>query len=128
VLEIVTLIVATMGMLTAILANVLDRVREIGMLRAIGMLRRQVRRLVVLESTFVGIVGGVAGVLVGAAIGYVILRRIVTLQIGWYLPYYVPFAAILEFLAITLPISALAGFFPAREAARMSVRDALDYE
>lgn len=128
VLEIVTLIVATMGMLTAILANVLDRVREIGMLRAIGMLRRQVRRLVVLESTLVGVVGGVAGVIVGVAIGYVMLRRIVTMQIGWYLPYYVPLAAMLEFLAITLPISALAGFLPAREAARLSVRDALDYE
>jgi putative ABC transport system permease protein len=128
VLELVTLLVAMLGMLTALLANVLDRVREIGMLRAIGMLRKQVRQLIVLESTFVGVVGAVTGIAVGTAIGYVILRRIITAQIGWYLPYQLPASGMVQFLLITLPISALAGFLPAREAARLSVRDALDYE
>jgi putative ABC transport system permease protein len=128
VLEVVTLLVAMLGMLSAIWANVLDRVREIGVLRALGMLRKQVRRLVVLESMFVGVVGGVAGIAVGAAIGYVMLRRIITVQIGWYLPYQLPVSSMLLFLLIALPISALAGFFPAREAARLSVRNALDYE
>jgi putative ABC transport system permease protein len=128
VLELVTLLVAMLGMLSAIWANVLDRVREVGVLRALGMLRKQVRRLIVLESTFVGIVGGVAGIAVGAAIGYVMLRRILPVQAGWYLPYQLPVASMCTFLLIALPISALAGFFPARAAARLSVRDALDYE
>jgi ABC-type lipoprotein release transport system permease subunit len=56
------------------------------------------------------------------------LRRIATVQMGWYLPYELPVAAIVEFVLITLPISALAGLYPAREAARLQVRDALDYE
>jgi putative ABC transport system permease protein len=128
VLELVTLLVAALGMLTSVLANVLDRVREIGVLRAIGMLRAQVRKLIVIESTFVGVIGAIAGTFVGVALGYLLLRRIATVQIGWYLPYRLPIAAILEFAAITLPVSALAGLYPAREAARLQIRDALDYE
>jgi putative ABC transport system permease protein len=128
VLEFVTLLVASLGMVTSVLANVLDRVREIGVLRAIGMLRGQVRKLVVIESTFVGVIGALAGTFVGVALGYLLLRRIATVQIGWYLPYQLPIGAILEFAAITLPVSALAGLYPAREAAQLQIRDALDYE
>jgi putative ABC transport system permease protein len=128
VLELVTLLVAALGMLTSVLANVLDRVREIGVLRAIGMLRKQVRKLVVIESTFIGVAGAIAGTFVGVALGYLLLRRIATVQMGWYLPYHLPVRAIAEFAAITLPVSALAGLFPAREAARLQIRDALDYE
>lgn len=128
VLELVTLLVAALGMVTAVLANVLDRFREIGVLRALGMLRTQVRRLVVIESTFVGAIGAFAGIVIGVALGYVLLRRIATVQMGWYLPWELPVVAIGELVAIALPISALAGLYPAREAARLQVRDALDYE
>ena len=73
-LQLVTLLVAALSIVNAVLANVLDRVREIGVLRAIGMLRARAR-LIVLESTLIGIVGGIAGITVGTAIGYVMLRR-----------------------------------------------------
>lgn len=128
VLELVTLLVGSLGMVTALLANVLDRVREIGVLRAVGMLRAQVRKLVMLESAFVGAVGAFAGIVVGMVLGYILLRRIATVQIGWYLPYELPLAAIVEFVIVTIPISALAGLYPARAAAELPVRDALDYE
>lgn len=127
-LELVTLLVAALGMITAVLANVLDRVREIGVLRAIGMLRGQVGRLIVVESTLVGGIGAFVGILVGTVLGYVLLRRIATVQMGWFLPYRLPISAMVELVLITLPLSALAGLYPAREAARLQVRDALDYE
>ena len=128
VLELVTLTVAALGMLTAVLANVLDRVREIGVLRALGMLRAQVRKMVVIEATLTGLIGTLAGALVGVAVGYVLLRHITMVQIGWYLPYRVPFGSIIELALVTVPISALAGFYPARHAAQLRVTDALDYE
>lgn len=128
VLELVTLVVAVLGMVTAVLANVLDRVREVGVLRALGMLRRQVRKMVVVEATLIGGVGALGGVLVGLGIGYILLRYIAGVQMGWHLPYEFPLKPILTMIAICLPASALAGFYPARQAARMPVSDALEYE
>jgi putative ABC transport system permease protein len=92
------------------------------------MLRAQVRRMVVLESTLVGAVGALGGVLVGLAIGYILLRHVTGVQMGWHLPYLFPLESILTMLAITLPIAALAGFYPARQAARLAVSKALEYE
>ncbi len=128
VLEIVTLIVAAMGMVTSVLANVLDRVREIGVLRALGMLRAQVRKMVVVEATLIGGIGTVGGTLTGLALAYILLRHVATVQMGWYLPYQLPVAALVTVVAVNLPISALAGFYPALHAARLVVSDALDYE
>jgi putative ABC transport system permease protein len=128
VLEIITLLVAALGMVTAVLANVLDRVREIGVLRALGMLRPQVQKMVMVEAMLIGGIGAMGGTLVGLGIGYILLRRIVTVQMGWYLPYELPITAIATVAAVTLPLSGLAGFYPARQAARLVVRDALDYE
>jgi putative ABC transport system permease protein len=128
VLEVVTLIVAALGMVTAVLANVIDRVREIGVLRAVGMLRSQVRKMVVVESALTGMIGTLAGVGVGVVLGYILLRHITMVQIGWYLPYRVPIASIIELSLVTIPISALAGLYPAQHAASLVVSDALDYE
>jgi putative ABC transport system permease protein len=128
VLEVVTLLVALLGMVSALLANVLDRVRELGVLRALGMLRAQVQRLVIIESTFVGLIGTLAGVAMGIALGYILLRHIATVQIGWYLPYRLPASAIAQLCLVTIPLAALAGFYPARKAAQLVVSDALDYE
>jgi putative ABC transport system permease protein len=115
-------------MVSALLANVLDRVRELGVLRALGMLRAQVQRLVIIESTFVGLIGTLAGVAMGIALGYILLRHIATVQIGWYLPYRLPASAIAQLCLVTIPLAALAGFYPARKAAQLVVSDALDYE
>jgi putative ABC transport system permease protein len=124
----VTLVVAMLGLVTAVLANVLDRVRELGVLRALGMLRVQVRRMVMLESTLVGAVGAVGGIVVGLGVGYILLRHVTGVQMGWHLPYLFPLESIVSMLLVTLPIAAFAGFYPARQAARLTVSKALEYE
>ena len=128
VLQLVTLIVAALSIVNAVLANVLDRVREIGVLRAIGMLRRRLRRLIVLEATMVGAIGTVAGGLIGMCVGYVLLEHVMSVQTGWHLPYRVPYQALVELVVITLPVSALAGLYPAKAASELVVSDALEYE
>jgi putative ABC transport system permease protein len=127
-LEIVALLVAVLGIVNAQLANVLDRVREIGVLRALGMLRRQTSRMVVIEAALVGGIGTLAGVLVGLALGYILLSHINLVQTGWYFPYRVSLRAIVEVSVLTLPAAALAGFYPARHAAKLVITDALEYE
>jgi putative ABC transport system permease protein len=128
VLEFVLLVVAALGILNSLLANVLDRIREIGVLRALGMLRGQVARMIVMEAMLIGLVGIVAGALTGIGMGYVILTHVMSVQTGWYFTYQVPIRRIAEIAAVALPIAAFAGWYPARQAAGLVVRDALDYE
>ena len=107
-LELVTLLVAALVIITSVLANVLDRIREIGVLRALGMGRRQVRKLFLTEATLLGAVGTLAGVGIGLIFGYILVRHVLGVQLGWYLPYRVPIRTITELGLVTLPISALA--------------------
>jgi putative ABC transport system permease protein len=127
-LELVALVVAVLGIINTQLANVLDRVREIGVLRAIGMLRKQARRMVVIEAALVGLVGTLAGILLGTVFGAVLLDHINLVQTGWYFPYRLSWGAIAEVSCITIPASALAGLYPARAAAALVVTEALEYE
>jgi putative ABC transport system permease protein len=127
-LEIITLLVAALGLMTTVLANVMDRVREIGMLRALGMHRHQVSTMIVAETVVVGAIGTVAGVVLGSALGYIALTRITSVLVGWHLPYQFPFAVIGQLTLVTLAISVVAGMIPARRAASLVVREALDRE
>jgi putative ABC transport system permease protein len=127
-LELVALIVAVLGIINAQLANVLDRIREIGVLRALGMLRRQVSRMIVIEAVLVGVIGTLAGIGLGSAIGHVLLSHINLVQTGWYFPYRLSIRAIVEVSCLTVPAAALAGLYPARAASRLEVADALEYE
>ena len=127
-LELATLIVAAFGIVNTMLAGVLDRVRELGVLRAIGMLRGQVRKTILYEATLVSLVGTFAGLAVGLAIGHIMLDHIMLAQLGWLFPFEIPWRSIAELCLTLVPISALAGWYPARHAAALLVRDALTHE
>lgn len=128
VFEVVTIIVALLGLITALLANVLDRNRELGVLRAVGMMRRQLRKMVMIESMFVALIGVLAGIVFGLVFGYVNLRSITGVQLGWYLTFSLPTRSIIEVVLITLPLSAVAGYLPARSASKLIVTEALAQE
>lgn len=127
-LELTALIVAVLGIINAQFANVLDRTREIAVLRALGMLRKQLTRMVVIEATLVGSIGTLAGILLGLMLGHLLLAHINLVQTGWYFPYRVSLRAILEVSVLTIPAAALAGLYPATSAARMSVTEGLESE
>jgi putative ABC transport system permease protein len=127
-LELVALIVAVLGIVNAQLANVLDRLRELAVLRALGMLRRQLTKMIVIEAALVGGVGTLAGILLGFMFGHLLLAHINLVQTGWYFPYRVSLRAILEVLVLTLPAAALAGLYPALAAARLPVTEGLESE
>lgn len=127
-LELVAIVIAVLAVVNTLLANVLDRIREIALLRAIGMLRRQIRTMIVVEGFLVGIAGVFAGVLLGLALGHVLLRYINLVQTGWYLPYRPSWLGVAETALLVIVGSSMSGWYPAKQAAALSIAEGLEYE
>lgn len=126
--ELITFLVAIMGVIGTMLAAVIDRLREIGVLRAIGALRGQVVQLLVIEASFLGFSAALCGLLAAIPQGYIFLKVIGVAASGWNLPYAFPLESALRVTVIIVVVSALSGLLPGLRAARLAVRDALSYE
>lgn len=106
--------------------NVLERTREIGMLRAVGATRKQVRRLILAESLLLTATGTAFGLLAGLWLGYVLVGAI---NVGGFpVPYSFPLAGILLTIAVGLLFGVIGALIPARHAARLEIVAALAYE
>jgi putative ABC transport system permease protein len=106
--------------------NVLERTREIGMMRAVGATRRQVRRMIVAESLLLSAMGAAFGILAGIWMGYLLIDAMSFT--GLPLAYFFPYAGILIAIAAGLLLGVLAALLPARHAARLDIVAALAYE
>jgi putative ABC transport system permease protein len=124
-LAVIAVIVAALGIVNTLSMNVLERVREIGVLRAAGMTRRQVWRSVVVEAGVTGLVGAVCGIAAGIGVGALMvvfaggpLSDATTL----------PWPAIGVALVLGVVLAVLAAAYPARLASRVSIVRAVGYE
>jgi len=122
------LIIAGFGIIVTLLATILERTREIGILRSIGMKRGQVSRVVIIESTIIGIVGGLLGSAAGILMGWIEFAGFMHLDFGASVTYHIRYASLAWGLFLAAALSALAGFYPARRAARTNIVEALTYE
>jgi putative ABC transport system permease protein len=117
-----SVIVSLFGIVNTLVLTVFERTREIGMLRAIGMTRRQVRRMIRHESVITALIGGVLGILLGIVLGGLLVARVDFIQFS------LPVVSLIIFGAMTIVVGILAAIFPARRAARLNVLEALQYE
>ena len=127
VLGVVGVVIGTMGLLNTMTMNILERTRELGILRAIGSLRRQVLRMVLAEALIIGMVSAIYGIL----FGYILSRVLVTvanLISGYDLQYAFSASPYLLSLLIALGVSQLATLAPARRAARVNIIQSLKHE
>ncbi|OGW39654.1 MAG: hypothetical protein A2010_01545 [Nitrospirae bacterium GWD2_57_9] len=122
------MLIACLGIIVTLLASVLERTREIGILRSIGMLRRQVSQVVVVESMLLGVIGGVLGVCAGMFIGWMSLEGFLKSDYGASMEYHIDLWSILWALGLSTVLAALAGVYPARRAAKTNIVEALSYE
>jgi putative ABC transport system permease protein len=120
------IIPSMLGLINTLAINVLERTREIGVLRAIGATRSQIRRMVVAESLLLGVAGAALGLLAGLALGYALTGVI---SAGFYkVTFSFPWGGIILAVAVALIMSLLASALPARQAARVKIVQALQYE
>ncbi|MEZ4671996.1 MAG: FtsX-like permease family protein [Anaerolineae bacterium] len=120
------LIPAALGLLNTLTINILERTREIGVVRAVGGSRGQVRRMVTAEALLLGVFGAAMGVLAGVAMSYGFIMAFGT--IGWKMPYTFPAIGVIAAIVVGVLLALFASILPARSAARLDIIRALQYE
>jgi ABC-type antimicrobial peptide transport system permease subunit len=119
-----SVIISLFGVVNTLVLSVFERTRELGMLRAVGMTRRQVRRMIRHESIVTALIGAALGIAVGFFLA--ILTTQALSDEGIVLA--VPWTTLLLFVVLTIVAGILAAVLPARRAARLNVLEALQYE
>ena len=115
-----------LALVNTLAISVLTRTREIGMLRAVGATRRQVRRMVVAESLLLSVIGTFFGAIAGLWLGYALV--VAMGAIGWQVPYAFPWSGLVATVIVGITFGVLAALGPSRTAARLDVVDALHHE
>jgi len=121
-LQVVAALVAIIGVVNAQLATVLDRASEISTMRTIGVGLRDITRSTLTECAILGALGGVAGILLGTMLGMEIVTVAIRLVTGLRIPFITSPAPLLLGLTVATLVSAVAGYVPARAAARIEAR------
>ena len=121
-------VVGGLGLMGTMSINVLERTREIGVLRAIGAPNSGVAWVFVLESVFIGVLSWSFGSLLGFPLGKLLSDAVGTTLLGSPLTFSFSMSGICLWLIMVVVLSALASFLPARNASRLTVREVLAYE
>ena len=118
-------IIAVIGIANTLAMSVVERTREIGLLRAVGMDRRTVRRMVRWESVITAIFGALLGIGVGVALGWATVASLAEEGLG---AFALPGAQLAGWIVIAGVAGVIAAIGPARKASRMRILDAIAYE
>jgi putative ABC transport system permease protein len=124
----VAVLVAVLGIVNSLTVSITDRRRELGVLKAVGGLRGQIRRTIWMEAVSVGVIGLVLGLALGAVNLYFTIRMSGQDFAGYRLDYEYPFAVAAVLIPIILGAAFLAGLGPAESAVRGNLVEALEYE
>ncbi len=126
--EVVALVVAVLGVIGTMLAAVLDRTREIGVLRAVGATRSQILVAVMSEAGFLGLSAALLGVVAAFPATLVFIKIVGVAATGWNVPLCVPWFALARVTGSIMAFAIAAGFVPGWRASRLEVTRALAYE
>jgi putative ABC transport system permease protein len=125
VLLLLAIVIALFGIVNTLGLSIYERVRELGLLRAVGMSRGQVRRMVRSEAVIIAVLGGVLGAAIGVLFGWAMQGALASLGVD---RLRVPFGSIALYLVAAGLAGVIAAIWPARRAARLNVLEAIAYE
>ena len=115
-------IIAVLGIVNTLMLSVFERTREIGLLRAVGMTRRQTRRMIRWEAVIIAVFGGVLGILVGTLLGFIAVQA---MPDSFITDFGIPVDNFVIILVMCIIAGVLAAILPARRAARLNILDAI---
>lgn len=131
-LGMVALLVAALGMFNTLTVSLLERTREVGLMKAMGMKSFEVKQLFLTESVIMGFFGGILGILLGFVLGkltgFVLSIFTIFKGIGYVDVSYIPLIFIIAIIALSLLIGLITGIYPAKRATKISALNALRYE
>jgi putative ABC transport system permease protein len=127
-LELIAIFVAILGIASALLTLILERARELAILRMVGADQSQVRRMVVAEALVLGGVSQTIGLGVGLVLSLVLIYVINVQSFGWTIQFHLPVGFLMQSSLLVLVAAGLAGLYPARRAARMHAVEVLAEE
>ena len=117
-----SVIVSLFGIVNTLVLSVFERTREIGMLRAVGTTRWQIRSMITLESVVTSLMGAAIGIILGIVLATLLILRVDFLVLSF------PIGTLLLFAVAAIIVGLIAAILPARRAARLNVLEALQYE
>ena len=117
-----SIIVSLFGIVNTLVLTVFERTREIGMLRAIGLTRRQTRRMIRHESVITALIGAFVGIVLGLILAGILIAKVDFLVFSF------PTTQVIVFTIAAIIVGILAAIFPARRAAKLNPLEALHYE
>jgi ABC-type antimicrobial peptide transport system permease subunit len=117
-----SVLVSLFGIVNTLVLTVFERTREIGMLRAIGMTRRQVRRMIRHESVITALIGAAIGIVLGVLLAVILIARVEFIDFAF------PTTQIIVFVIAAVLVGIVAAIFPARRAAKLDPLEAIAYE
>ena len=117
-----SIIVSLFGIVNTLVLTVFERTREIGMLRAIGLTRRQTRRMIRHESVITALIGAFVGIVLGLILAGILIAKVDFLVSSF------PTTQVIVFTIAAIIVGILAAIFPARRAAKLNPLEALHYE
>ena len=123
-LEIIAILVAILGIAGTLLTLILERERELIVLRLVGTGPRQIRRMVVGEAIILGAVSQGIGLVVGLALSLLLIYVINVQSFGWTIQFHLPTAFLVQSSVLVVAATALAGLYPARRAVRLTMKPA----
>jgi len=127
-LEAVAIVVAMLGAANSLLALVLDRRRELGLLRYLGASSTQVRGMILTEAAFLGLLALLLGLALGFALSLLLVFVVNKQSFGWTIQFHPPYGLLSAALLLVWCVTLLAGLYPARVAARLNPMDVVHEE
>ena len=127
----ISLLVGGVGVMNTMFTSVLERTKDIGVMKAVGAKNRHILTIFLIESGLIGLFGGAIGTLLGlggCALGCLVINKLAVLPGGVTFPFVASPILIVATLLGSFAVGALSGLWPARRGARMPVVDALRYE
>ncbi|MGB5736602.1 MAG: ABC transporter permease, partial [Thiohalocapsa sp.] len=128
VLRLLAIGVAFVGILSALMALELERAKDYAVLRATGMTRGQLRKLILLQTSAMGIAAGLLAIPLGLAMGDLLIQVINLRSFGWTMPMHVTAGTLWSGILLAWVAAVIAGLYPALRAARAQPADALREE